>query len=203
MEPNYEVANNKQQEVNVLLRTSLIKMGIEPDSTDDFINTTLTPSILVRPPKTPIPVQGSAEKPTRVKTEKPGNIKLSINTLIDQIVKTHPPGMPNKREPWLGIFAFIELLRQVSDLQDVNLSENDAMVIWCMWFVRGRRTNTTSGKDLLTKINTHLVRYDRSALTEAELETSLKNLEDISAIRQSKNTADCWYLVGWVKRTYQ
>ena len=76
------------------------------------------------------------------------------------------------------------------------------MVIWCMWFVRARRTNTISGKDLLTKINSHLIRYERSALMEGELETSLKNLQEISAIRKSKNAADSWYLVGWVKRTY-
>jgi hypothetical protein len=200
MEPDIDVANNKKQEVNQVLRSSLIKVGVEPDSTDEIITTTLNPAIAVRAPKKRVSeaqLNSHPEEPI-----KPGNIKLSINTLIEHIEKSQPPGINHKHEPWLGIFAFIELLRLISDLQDVTISENDAMVIWCMWFVRARRTNTISGKDLLTKINSHLIRYERSALMEIELESSLKNLEDISAIRKSKNAADSWYLVGWVKRTY-
>ncbi|ABG40787.1 hypothetical protein Patl_2270 [Paraglaciecola sp. T6c] len=206
MEPDIDVANSKKQEVNQVLRSSLLKVGIEPDSTEELINTTLNPAISVRAPKKPI---SNDETDPNIGTNqqtadaiKPGNIKLSISTLIEHIERSQPSGFQHKQEPWLGIYAFIELLRLISDLQEVTISENDAMVIWCMWFVRARRTNTISGKDLLTKINSHLIRYERSALMEDELESSLKNLQEISAIRKSKNAADSWYLVGWVKRTY-
>lgn len=74
------------------------------------------------------------------------------------------------------------------------------MVIWCMWFVRARRTNTISGKDLLTKINSHLIRYERTALSESELETSLQNLEEISAIRKSKKCRRQLVLSGLGKK---
>lgn len=207
MEPDIDVANSKKQEVNQVLRSSLLKVGIEPDSTEELINTTLNPAISVRAPKKPISNDDGIDSNvgTSQKTAdavKPGNIKLSISTLIEHIERSHPSGSQHKQEPWLGIYAFIELLRLISDLQEVTISENDAMVIWCMWFVRARRTNTISGRDLLTKINSHLIRYERSALSESELETSLQNLKEISAIRKSKNATDSWYLVGWVKRTY-
>ncbi|GGZ68156.1 hypothetical protein [Paraglaciecola chathamensis] len=200
MEPDYEQAQDKKLEVNQVLRSSLIEVGIKPDATDELITTTLNPAIAVRAPKKPVSNEQLEAEPEQ--SVKPGNIKLSINTLIEHIEKSQPPGVNPKHEPWLGIYAFIELLRLISDIQSVTISENDAMVIWCMWFVRARRTNTISGKDLLTKINSHLIRYERTALSESELETSLQNLEEISAIRKSKNAADSWYLVGWVKRTY-
>lgn len=200
MEPDYEQAQNKKSQVTQVLRNSLIEVGIEPHATDELITTTLNPAIAVRAPKKRVSDVKLDVDPAQL--VKPGNIKLSISTLIEHIEKSQPLGVTPKHEPWLGIYAFIELLRLISDLQHVTISENDAMVIWCMWFVRARRTNTISGKDLLTKINSHLIRYERSALSESELETSLQNLKDISAIRKSKNAEDSWYLVGWVKRTY-
>ncbi|MEH6710300.1 MAG: hypothetical protein V7733_03740 [Paraglaciecola polaris] len=205
MELDYETANNKELELNASMRASLSSVGVEPSSIDELIGTALTPAIVIRPPKTPVSdAEASAtSEDGEAKVAKAGSIKLNINTVVDQIVKTQPPGFNLKVEPWLGLYAFIEVLRLVSDLQDVTISENDAMVIWSMWFVRNRRSNTISGKDLLSKINTHLIRYDRTTLTENELEESLKNLEKIRTIRRSKNSADSWYLVGWVKRSYQ
>lgn len=87
MEPDYEQAQSKKLEVNQVLRTSLIKVGIEPDATDELITATLNPAIAVRAPKKCVSdekLKANPEQPV-----KPGNIKLSINTLIEHIEKVN------------------------------------------------------------------------------------------------------------------
>ncbi|MFQ3198672.1 MAG: hypothetical protein ACI96W_002960 [Paraglaciecola sp.] len=202
MELDIESANKKELEVKKSLKTSLIGMGLEASQTEEFISDTLKASILVRAPKKPLTVADVAAGAGKARTPKPGNVKLNITALIDQIVKTQIPGVHSKPEPWLGVYAFIEVLRVSSNLKNVKITENDAMVIWSMWFIRNRRSNTISSEDLLTKINTHITRYERTALTQADLNDSIKNLEKISTIRESKNSPESWYLVGWVKRSY-
>jgi hypothetical protein len=202
MELDIETANKREQEIKESLKKSLLGLGLEASQTDEFISDTLKAAILVRPPKKPLTVADVASGAGKAKTPKPGNVKLNITALVDQIVKTQIPGVHSKPEPWLGVCAFIEVLRASSDLKNVKLTENDGMVIWSMWFIRNRRSNTISSEDLLTKINTHITRYERTALTQSELDVSIKNLEKISTIRESKNSPESWYLVGWVKRSY-
>lgn len=202
MELDNVSASKKEMEVKESIKTSLISLGLEVSQTEEFISDTLGTSILVRPPKKPLTVEDVAAGAGKAKKPKPGNVKLNITALIDQIVKTQIPGVHSKPEPWLGVYAFIEVLRLSSDLKDVKITEIDAMVIWSMWFIRNRRSNTISSEDLLTKINTHITRYERTALTQGELDSSIKKLEKISTIRQSKNAPESWYLVGWVKRSY-
>lgn len=204
MELDYKTAQKKEQEIYESLRTSLISMGMEPSVTEEFISAKLNSSIAVKPPKKQVTeaTAGATSKADESAHLKPGNIKLSIIALIDQIVKTSVAGINISPEPWVAVYAFIEVLRQSSKLHDVKISEIDAMVIWTMWFVRNRRSNTVSSDDLLTKLNTHITKYERTPLTQEDVDASLKTLEKISTIRQSKNSSESWYLVGWVKRSY-
>jgi len=137
------------------------------------------------------------------RSRKLGNIKLNINELVDGVANGAFVIAGAIQVPILIPMAFIILWRSLKNITEVELSENDAGVIWAMWVYRDRSKNIIPNTGLLQIINEHFKKYERAPITQKDLESSLDNLVKIKSIKKSKTSADNWWLCEYIRVRYK
>ena len=71
--------------------------------------------------------------------------------------------------PWLAPFGLLLLYRSLHKASTVELSENEATVLYSMWVFRDRDCNEVSQKKLISYINELLNKYNRESITKKNL----------------------------------
>jgi len=219
MELDYDRAEEKKKEIisrlsymlypNIGLKDSnkiVSSIGLK-DSSDQISNKIVSSCISVSPPEKKKLVHhllGMVFSGRRgVKSTKPGNIVLNIHKLVEAIASGAFVAVSAYQVPWLGLFGLILLWNYLSSSAQVDLSENDAAVIWTMWVHRDRENNEISENELLGKVNDHLAKYDRASITQKDMEFSIKRLEEIKSIKRSRKNPKYWWLCERIAPTYR
>lgn len=137
------------------------------------------------------------------KSTKAGNIFLNMRSLVDAVASGAFAVVGSYQIPWLAPFALILLWNSLRRSAQVDLSENDAALIWTMWAHRDRSNNEIAEVCLLDKLNEHLKKHSRSPVTGKDLEDSLRALEKIQSIKRSRRNPNNWWLCEWIKPAYR
>jgi len=137
------------------------------------------------------------------KSIKAGNITLNMGKLMEAISSGAFSLLGAYQVPWLAPMAFIILWNSLWRAVEVEITENDASIIWSMWVYRDRESNEIPNSGLLEIVNGRLRKYERSEITQKDLEHSLSNLEKIKCIRRAKNSPDNWWLRESVRPIYR
>ncbi len=137
------------------------------------------------------------------KSIKAGNIKLNIKKLFEAVANGAFAITGAVQVPILTPMAFLILWNSLWKTIEVPITENDAAVIWAMWVYRDREKNEISNTGLLDIVNKHLMKYERSLITQNDLNYSLDNLTRIKSIKRSKSNANNWWLCEWIKPKYR
>ena len=207
MELDYDRAEKKKNEIISSLSSILqTNVGVK-DSFDQISKEIVSNCINVRPPeKEKIVLHLITMSPSGRgggKSTKAGNIVLNIRKLVEAIANGVFAAVSTYQVPWLGIFGFILLWNSLWSSAQVDLSENDAAVIWTMWVHRDRKNNEISDEGLLNKVNDHLAIYDRASITQKDMEFSIRRLEKIKSIKRSKKYPKNWWLCEWIAPAYR
>ncbi|MCK4819866.1 hypothetical protein KA005_29140, partial [bacterium] len=187
MELDYDRAKEKEKEIISNLSFMLhSNIGLN-DGIDQISNKIVSSCISIQPPeKKKIVLHLMTMAPSGRgggKSTKPGNIVLNIRKLVEAIANGAFAAVSAYQVPWLGIFGLILLWNSLWSSAQVELSENDAAVIWTMWVHRDRENKEISENKLLGKVNDHLAKYDRASITQKDMEFSIKRLEEIKCIK--------------------
>lgn len=136
------------------------------------------------------------------KSAKAGNITLNMGALIDTIAAGTLTFVGAVQAPFTVPFAAIVLWNSLWRAAEVDLTENDAAVIYVMWTQKDK--NHEVPKDgLLEQCNAHLAKVQRQPLTQRDLAHSLRTLESIETIKTSQHRPSNWWLREWVRVTYR
>jgi hypothetical protein len=134
---------------------------------------------------------------------KAGNITLDLRKLMEAVSNGTFAIVSSYQIPWLVPLAFIILWNSLWRNVEIEITENDAAIIWSMWVYRDRESNEIPDNGLLNTINEHFKKYGRQEITPKDLEYSLNNLEKIKCIKRSKNNPSNWWLCEWVRLIYR
>ena len=137
------------------------------------------------------------------KSVKAGNITLNIGQLMEATASGAFAIVGSYQIPWLAPMAFIIIWNSLWRAVEIELTENDAAIIWSMWVYRDRVSNEIPDIDLLDTVNRHLKKYVRPAITQKDLEYSLNNLEKIKVIKRSRKNPNNWWLCELVRPIYR
>ena len=137
------------------------------------------------------------------KSVKAGNISLNMKHLIEAIANGAFAVVGSYQVPWLAPMAFIVLWSSLQRTVEIELSENDAAIIWGMWVYRDKESNEVSEKDLLVTINKHLQKYERLSISQKDLNHSLDNLTKVGCIKRSSKNIGNWSLCERVRSSYR
>jgi len=204
---DYDRATEKEKELVSSLSSIFQSKSIFKDSFDKISNEIVSSCVSIQPPeKEEISFEFMTMAPSGRgggRSTKPDNIVLNIRKLVEAVASGTFAAVSAYQVPWLGIFGFILLWNSLWRAAEVDLSENDAAVIWTMWVHRDRKNNKISENGLLSKVNDHLSKYDRVSITQKDMEFSIKNLEKIKSIKRSKRNSKNWCLCEWISPTYR
>ena len=207
MELDYDRADEKKDEIISSLSSILQKNVCVKNSFDQISKEIVSQCITVRPPeKEKVVLHLMTMSPSGRgggKSTKAGNIVLNIRKLVEAVASGAFAAVSAYQVPWLGIFGFILLWNSLWSSAQVELTENDAAVIWTMWVHRDRKNNEISDEGLLNKVNDHLEKYDRASMTQKDMEFSIRHLEDIKSIKRSKKNPKDWWLCEWIAPSYR
>ena len=207
MDLDYDRAKEKEKELISSLSSFLKSKSSLKDSFDQISNEIVSSCVSIRPPeKEQIIFEFMTMSPSGRgggRSTKPGNIVLKIRKLIEAVASGAFVAVSAYQVPWLGIFGLILLWNSLWRAAEVDLSENDAAVIWTMWVHRDRQNNEISENELLVKVNDHLSKYERASITQKDLDFSIKNLAAIKCIKRSKRNPQNWWLCEWIATTYR
>lgn len=133
------------------------------------------------------------------KSTKLGNIKLDLKKLCILSSESIFPIVAATHMPWLIPFAVIVTCNRFWSLQNIQIIERDAAVIWTMWKNRDPE-DCIKAKIILDSVNKELLDCARPPMSQKELEVIIKNLEKIKIIEKvDENTLR---LIEEVKVTY-
>jgi hypothetical protein len=207
MELDYYRAGEKKKEIISSLASILqTNIGVK-DGCDQISSEIVSNCITVQPPeKEKIILHLLTISPSGRgggKSTKPGNIILNIRKLVEAIANGAFAAVSAYQVPWLGVFGFILLWNSLWSSAQVDLSENDAAVIWTMWVHRDKQHNEITDEGLLNKVNDHLAKYARASITQKDMEFSIRRLEEIKSIKRSNKNPKNWWLCEWIAPAYR
>lgn len=134
------------------------------------------------------------------KSTKFGNIKLNLNKLCILSCESIFPLVAATHTPWLIPFAALVICNKLWSLQNIQITERDAIVIWTMWNNRDPKNCCIETEKVLDLINLELSNGARPQMTKQEFEVAIRNLEKMRCIEESKENK--WHLLEEVKITY-
>jgi hypothetical protein len=204
---DYERAKEKESEILNSVSEFLLSNSVSKKEAGELSKLILTKGIFVSPPeKEEYLMEFIMLKPSGRgggRSRKPGNIKLNISKVIDGVANGAFVITGAIQVPILIPMAFIILWRSMINTTEVELSENDAGIIWAMWVNRDRGKNTISNIRLLQIVNIHFKKYSRTPITQKDLDSSLDNLIKIRSIKKSKASVDNWWLCEYIRISYK
>lgn len=208
MEFDYERGKQKEEEVLESIKSYLVYANLCEAERRQVAEIIVSTSIRVTPPEkeqvafyrlvTLDPSGRGGGKSTKL-----GNIRLNVGKLMEGVANGTFAVVSSYQVPWLAPFAFILLWKSLRKSVQVDLTENDAAVIYAMWVYRDRDNNEISEVNLLGNVNCHLTKYDRLPISQKDLQFSISNLAKIGSIQQSSKNPGNWWLCEWVQPVYR
>lgn len=207
MELDYNRAKEKEEELLSALSCFLNSKCNVKKSIDRISDEIKSVSINIRPPEKEKVIihlmTMSASGRGGGKSIKAGNIVLNMRKLVKAIAEGTFAAISSYTYPWLGILGFILLWESLREAAQIDLSENDAVVIWTMWSLRDKENDVVSENGLLDKVNDHLSNYNRVSIVQEDIDFSLINLEKIKCIIRLKSNPVTWRLVEYISHVYR
>jgi hypothetical protein len=133
---------------------------------------------------------------------KPGNIRLNMGALIEAVAGGALSAVGVVHFPFTASFAAIILWNSVWRAVKVDITENDAAVLYVMWTDRDENDEVTN-ENLLQRCNTHLEFVQRQPLSARDIAHSLDTLGKIQTIKRSRFRPENWWLREWIRVTYR
>lgn len=129
-----------------------------------------------------------------------GNIKLNLDKLCVLSYESVFPIVAATHTPWLIPFAALMIFNKLWSLQNIQITEREAIVIWVMWNKRDQKDCSIKTEEVLDLVNTELSSYARPQMTPQEFEIVIRNLEKMRCIEESKENK--WHLLEEVQINY-
>lgn len=133
---------------------------------------------------------------------KPGNITLNIRRLITTVASGVLTIAGIVTAPWTVPFAGIILWDSLWSGIHRDISERDAAILWTMW-QHHDAAETVPKAGLVDKVNQQLANAGRNAISQEELDDSLRTLVEIRCIAESRKDSSRWWLREWINVRYQ
>jgi len=127
---------------------------------------------------------------------KPGNIIINWKKLCILSCESIFPIVAATHTPWLIPFAALVICNKFWSLQNIPITEKDAIVIWTMW-QKSNSKKCIDAEVILDSVNEMLLRYNHLNMNQKELDTVIKNLEKIKCIEKAEGNK--WRLLEEVK----
>jgi len=125
--------------------------------------------------------------PTSGRSVKLGNLRFNLGTLFEAIASGVSAGFAATTVPIVAVFTGLLAIRKLRRAAEVDLSEREALVIWCVWSCEQRGIPATTeeirqcGLKEATRVGSAL------QPSIAEVQNSLERLEKIGAIRRAED----------------
>jgi len=129
---------------------------------------------------------------------KPGNITLNMQKLVTALAGGVLTAAGIAAAPWSAVFGALVIWDSLYSAARVDLSEEDASVMWTLWRRRDAE-HTVPHDGLLASVNEERARHGRHALSEQQLADAVAKLRRIDAIEQSSQDPSRWWLREWVR----
>ena len=206
MEWDYGRKESKEQELRESLQNFLVEVGVPSEEKDKLSELIFDSLITVTPPEKErqfmefIALSPSGRGGGR--SIKPGNITLNINNLFEAISSGVFTAISVSQTPWAIPFAAVLLWGRLLKNMQIQISENEAVVLWVMWKIRNSE-NIVNESDIKPAIDEHSLKYQRSTLSTKDVEFSLSRLCEISSIDKVKGKEKSWWLREWIKPVYR
>jgi hypothetical protein len=208
MEYDHERAEEKAEEICDLLSNVILKNCSNSDVVINIIDAKLLSNDIIKyfvslvpPEKGPILIDfitvrtGGRGIGTSLK---PGNMTLNLRKLFTAVA-TGILSIPGALSaPWTIPLSAIILWDIVWSGIKIEFSERDAAVIWTLWLHKNENKRVVKN-GLLEKVNIELSNYERTLMSNKELEDSLEKLKNISCI---KDKGDSWWLCEYIRVVY-
>lgn len=127
-------------------------------------------------------------------TRKAGNVTLNMGHLMSVVGTGGLAAFTVILVPWAAVFAALAILPTLYMATTVNLSEIEGAVLWTMWMRRNPKDNTTPNDNLRRALNAERKKYERSEVSQRELEDALHKLERIKTITRYSRDRSRWLL---------
>jgi hypothetical protein len=142
---------------------------------------------------------------TSGKNYRAGNIKLDMSKFFASIVNgalTFNGAITGYIPPrYACVLGAITLWKDLYSSATVELSADDAIVLWTLWNARDDK-NCVEKNKLLTLVNEEVADSSRKEITDKDLEKALSNLKKIRCIKESQSDNSKWWLSSWVSIKY-
>lgn len=135
------------------------------------------------------------------KSTKLGNIKLDLKKLCILSSESIFPIVAATHMPWLIPFAALVICNKFWSLQNIQITERDAAVIWTMWnYITNHNKlkknniglkNCINAEMVLGLVNKELSNFKRPEMTQKELNVIIKNLETMRCIEKTEGEKIC------------
>lgn len=204
----WDYARKEQREAMIekLLRDGMRPTGIPETAQEDALRRLMDSVIRVSPPEEEsqfmemIVMNRSARGGGR--STKPGNIRLDVGKLFDTVV-----GAVLTLEPttywWTQPLGVLLVLRGLSQNLSVQLTETDAVTILAMWQAGIQDGLIAKFADIKTYADLHAKKYERNALSSADIRHSIANLVAIGSVKPITGVADKWKVHEEIRFTYR
>ena len=204
---DYERKKEKESDIKSSISEVLLSKGVALNDSHELASTICNNAIYISPPEKEehimelIVLHPSGRGGGR--SRKLGNVKLNINKLVEALANGSFAIVGSLQAPILVPMAFIVLWSSLRKVTDITLTENDAAVLWAMWVYRDREKNIIPVNGLLDIVNNHLSKYDKTTITQKDLDFALNNLVKIKSIKKSKSTIGNWWLCEYINAKYK
>ena len=206
MEYDYERGKQKEEEILEKITSYLANADVDAADRRQVAEIIASTSIRVTPPEVQrivlhlVTLHASGRGGG--KSSKPGNIRLNIGKLMEGVANGVFAVVSSYQIPWLAPFAFIMLWKSLWDSSKVDLTENDAAVIYSMW-IHSDNKNEIPKRNLLQTVNMHLQRHNCQPITQKDLDFSISSLIKVGCIKESSTNRNNWWLCEWVQPIYR
>jgi hypothetical protein len=136
------------------------------------------------------------------KSTKPGNIHLNFGKLVDALCAGTLTAI-GIQSPDAAILAAVVLWNSLWRAIKIELSENEAAVLYVMWMLREKSNNTIEKAGLLKKCNSHFTKNQRAHISDSDLQYALGRLQKIKTIGTSENDPNKWSLCEKITVTFR
>jgi len=133
---------------------------------------------------------------------KAGNIQLNLGKLMVALSKSTFTTIAVQKTPWLLPLGALIIWTELWATAKIDVSENDASVIFSMWIYKDSE-HTIEDSKVLSVVNKERAKYGQTLLSSSEISRSLKALESIGTIERSKEAPSKWWLREWVSIKYR
>ena len=196
MEFDFKKADEQKSQTAEQLSRLLKSQHLRFNHNVEFLGKTILDCINFIPPEKPkisldlVTLNPSGRGGT--KSIKPGNIVFNLGILIEGIANGTLIGASVCQIPWLAPFGLLLLYRSFLKASTIEITENEASLLYTMWVFRDKGCNKISQNNLREHINEILTKYGRKVIMQKEVNISLNRLEKIGCIERSEN--NIWFL---------